>query len=127
MPTPFVRRATSEDIKYFAEELGFDVPPNTVRAFCGGVSGKLIGIGGLARSQGRWIAFCDLLEEARSYKVTIVRIGKRVMNEAEEMGIRYVYANLDPEEKNAFRWMKKLGFEYHPRSKLMRWTNREER
>lgn len=115
---PIIRPATREDIEAFSS-----VPDKpTMKAFVGELDGKIIGIGGLAFSQGRWFVFCDLTEEARRYKVSIAKTARRVMDEAREMGIQFVYADVDETEPNALRWQKSLGFELDERSGfLMRW------
>ena len=110
-----VRPATAEDIKHYS-----DAGP-TFKAWVGEVDGKVVGLSGLVRIQGRWFIFCDLSEEAKKYKITIARNAHRVMNEARKMGIRYVYARIDPGEPRAIAWIATLGFEPDPRSNLYRW------
>jgi N-acetylglutamate synthase-like GNAT family acetyltransferase len=115
-----VRRATREDIEAFSD---MENKP-TVRAYVGEVDGAIIALGGLAFSGGRWIAFCDLTEKARTYKMTIARMGKRIIADAREMGLRFVYASADPNEPSAIRWLTSLGFEPDPRAPtLYRWRS----
>ncbi len=113
-----VRRATREDIDTFSDLKN----KPTIRAYVGEVDGEIVGIGGLAFSHGRWFAFCDLTDKARKYKMTIARMGKRIVDDAREMGLRFVYAEADPKETTAVRWLKSLGFELDPRTTyLYRW------
>lgn len=120
MTHPTIRPASRGDISSFS--LLNDVP--TVKAWCAEIDGTIIGMGGLAFSGGRWFAFINLTEEARPYKMTIMRMAKRTMAEAQHMGIRFVYADADIREPRAVTWLKSLGFELDPRSNhLFRWKN----
>ena len=115
-----VRPATPEDIEEFSD---IQTRP-TARAWVGERDGKIIAMAGFALREGRWIAFCDLTEEARPYKMTIMRTAKKIMNEARAMGIRYVYAEASQFEVGAVRWMQSLGFRLDPRSAyLYRWES----
>ena len=113
-----VRRATAKDIDAFAE---LEQTP-TVIGWVGELDGKIIAVGGLARTAGYWSAFCDLTEEAKPYKYKIARTALRVMKDARARGIHYVYANLDSTKEGSQKWAESLGFELDPRSqKLFRW------
>jgi N-acetylglutamate synthase-like GNAT family acetyltransferase len=115
-----VRVATREDIDAFSDLKN----KPTIRAYVGEVDGEIVAIGGLAFAKGRWFGFCDLREPARKHKMTIARMGKRIMDEAREMGIRFVYANVDPSEPTAERWLTRLGFEPDPRTLVLyRWRS----
>jgi N-acetylglutamate synthase-like GNAT family acetyltransferase len=122
---PVIRKATKQDIDEFADSINVPRASQTVRAWVGEVDGEVLGIGGFARHQGRWIAFCDLKDKARTYKMTIVKTARMIMDEAQKSGIKFAYATVDPEEANAVRWMESMGFERDPRSGvLMRWKRR---
>jgi len=113
-----IRPATKEDIARFSED------PNkpTIRAWCGELDGKIIGLGGFAFSHKRWYAFCDLTEEARPYKMHIMRGAIRAFQAARDTSIKFIYAQADPDERGAVTWMKRLGFEVDPRNpNLYRW------
>src|SRR3972149_732600 len=113
-----VRPATREDIE------GFSDLPNkpTVKAWVGELDGEIVALGGFAFSHGRWFGFVDLKDEARRYKMTIARAAKRIIAEAREQGIKFVYADADPEEPGAVRWLTSLGFTVDPRTAfLYRW------
>lgn len=113
-----IRRATAEDIAAFSNAT--DVPTTIVWA--GELDGEIIGLGGFARNKGRWIAFLDISEKARPYKMTLARAGIRSMQEARKLGFRFVYAAKDEHEPTADRWLRSLGFEIDPKSNsLFRW------
>lgn len=113
-----LRRATREDIEAFSE-----LPSNpTTLAWVGELDGKIVGLAGLARVNGRWMAFCDLEDEARPFKMKIMRQAIRIFREAREKGIRFIYAEPNPDEPGAIKWMTSLGFERDPRApQYYRW------
>lgn len=113
-----VRPATRADIDAFSDMAN----KPTVKAWVGEIDGRIIALAGLSLQGGRWIAFCDLTEEARGHKMTIMRTAKRMMDEARAMGLRYVYAEVSKDEPGAVRWLESLGFRLDPRSQyLYRW------
>lgn len=113
-----IRPATAEDIAAFSDMTN----KPTMRAWVGEIDGRVVAIGGIAISQGRWVGFCDLRKEARAYKMTIARTGWRIMDEARRQGIRFVYAGVDPNEPGAVAWLTRLGFERNPLNpSLYRW------
>lgn len=114
-----VRAATATDIAAFSDMTG----KPTLKAWVGEVDGQIVGLAGFAFSHGRWYAFCDLREAARAHKVAIVRAGLMILAEARRMGIRYLYAEADPKEPGAVRWLTSLGFALDPRTTyLYRWS-----
>ena len=118
----WIRRATKADIDsyQFTKVPVGDMP--TIIAWAGGVEDRVLGFGGLARINGRWIAFCDVMEEGRQYKFTIARTAKRVMQDAKDRGIKFVYADMDAKEDGAKRWAESLGFGLDPRTGILyRW------
>jgi len=112
-----VRRATPTELAALVP--GDDRP--TVKAWVGAVDGRIVGFGGLAFKQGRWIAFCELSEDARRHKRAIVRAGRNVIAEARRDGHRFVYAEADGNEPTARRWLESLGFQPDNRTGLYRW------
>lgn len=115
-----IRPAVAEDMEHFKS---FTNKP-TMLAWVGEENDEIVGIGGVARVKGRWIAFCDFTEKARKHKTKIVRTARMVMNEVAMRGIRYVYAEADLSEPCAVKWMKSLGFTLDPRTQyLYRWKN----
>jgi hypothetical protein len=117
-PKLTVRPATREDIAAFSDLAN----KPTVRAWIGELDGAIISMGGIALVKGRWIAFVDLTEAARPYKMTIARTAIRFLEAARRDGIRFIYAEMDVKEKSAERWVHSLGFSLDPRSQyLFRW------
>ena len=116
--SPTIREATHADVAAFFKKRDLDAP--TFRGWVGELDGRVIGIGGLARlGNGRWFAFLDLADEARPFKMTLMRQAKRTLEEARQMGIRYVYAEMNTAERNAEEWLTRLGFELDPRSQYL--------
>lgn len=113
-----VRRATKEDIDAFSDMTG----KPTLKAYVGEIDGRIVALAGLALDKGRWIAFCDLHEDARPFRMTIARTAKRIMAEARASGVRFIYANMDKDEPGACRWLQSLGFAIdHRIPNLYRW------
>jgi len=118
-----VRRATPAEIAALAP--GDDRP--TMKAWVGVIPGaspgteRIVGFGGLAFRQGRWIAFCELSDEARRHKRAIVRAGRDVMDAARRDGHCFVYAQADADEPMARRWLESLGFQPDNKTGLYRW------
>lgn len=92
-----------------------------MKAWIGTVDGEIVGFGGLAFKQGRWIAFCELTEDARRHKRAIVRAGRGVIAEARRAGHRFVYAQPDGSQPMARRWLESLGFQPDMKTGLYRW------
>jgi hypothetical protein len=112
-----VRRATPAELEVLAPADGRP----TIKAWVGEVDSRIVGFGGLAFKQGRWIAFCELSKEARRHKRAIVRAGRRVMGEARRAGHPFVYAQADRNEPTARRWLESLGFQPDKKTGLYRW------
>ena len=114
-----IRPATGDDIEAFSKLRN----KPTIMAWVGDIDGRIVGIAGFARTGGRWYGFCDMHDEARPYKMKIARAAKRAMQEANRRGIRFIYAQTDPNELGAERWLKSLGFRVDPRTpSLYRWV-----
>jgi hypothetical protein len=113
-----VRNATRADIESYAGRPS----AQTIRAVVGDLDGRIIGIGGMYLQSGRWYAFADLPEEARKYKVHIIRAAVRFLADARRSGVRIVYAVRDEGETGSLKWLTSLGFEIDPRSMIFfRW------
>ncbi len=123
MKTSTVDPATLEDIQLFAK----DAPYPSMKAWTGKVEGKPVALGGLARGRdGRWMIFFDITDEARPYKMMIVKTARMIMSEARKMNLKFVYAMPDCNEPLAMKWLGRLGFEPDTRSGIyMRWKNGE--
>jgi GNAT superfamily N-acetyltransferase len=115
-----IRPATRDDIEAFASIKQWP----SLLAVAGEIDGRIVLLGGLAFMRGRWFAFCELTDEARQHKIAIGRAAKRIFAKAKERGIRFIYAEADPEEPGAVRWLTSLGFTLDPRSGyLYRWES----
>lgn len=112
---PIIRTATLADLAAFYP--GREAP--TLKAWVGVEDGAIIGVGGYAFRDGRWFAFCDLAQAARRYRKALVKTGRKVVEEADLQGIAYLYAERDPEEPGAGRWLASLGFETDPRTEYL--------
>jgi hypothetical protein len=111
-----VRPATEADLKQFAPSF------HSVRAMAMEVDGKVVGIGGVALVNGRWLAFIDALDEAREHGVVAARHIKTFLAQLRKEGVKFVYAARDENEPKAKRLLTWLGFETDPRTlKLVRW------
>jgi hypothetical protein len=113
-----IRPATADDIATFS-----DLPSKpSIRAWVAEQDGKLLGMGGVVFSQGRWLAFVDLTDDLRPHKIAIARTAIRFLAECRRSGIRFIYAEADTKEPGASRWLTSLGFEIDPRKQyLYRW------
>lgn len=112
-----VRPATREDIENWSDAAG----KPTVKAWVGELNGEVIALGGFALDRGRWFGFCDLTDEARQYKMTLMRAAHRAMAAARAQGIRFIYADADADEPRSRDWLKSLGFEPLPDTSIHRW------
>lgn len=118
MGKPIIRPATREDIDAFSSMQN----KPTAKAVCMIIDGRIVALGGFARVKSRWFAFCDLTEEARPYKMHIARTAKRMLDEIKGHGIRFIYAQANPDEPGAVRWLTSLGFVEDRRAdRLYRW------
>ena len=115
---PVIRPATAEDLAKF---YGAGKFASTAIATVGLINGKIVGCGGLAFVGGRTIAFCDFKKSARRYKLAIVKAARDVIAAARRNGVRVMYADLDPNEPGADRWVRSLGFVPTDKPRLYRW------
>ena len=112
-----LRRATTADIA--ARPSKSETP--TMKAWVGEIDGRIVGFGGFARINSRWMAFCELSDEARKHKRAIVRAGRQVIDEARRGGHTFIYAKADEDEPMAKRWLASLGFQPDTKTGLFRW------
>lgn len=85
------------------------------------VRGKIVGCGGVAYVDGRVIAFCDFKPSARKYKISIVKAALKIIGEVRARGCRVMYADIDPDEPGAVRWVTSMGFKPTMKPQLYRW------
>ena len=117
-----IRPATRADIEAYSER----PQSQTIRAIVGDLDGKIIGIGGLAIVRGRYYAFLDLRDEARDYKMHIMRGAMRILSQAKQSGVRFIFAEADQNECKSDAWLRRLGFKPDPRSDhLYQWNKNE--
>jgi hypothetical protein len=81
----------------------------TVKGIAAFVEGELIAVAGFRYMQGSVIAFCDLTDKARPYKVQMHKYALLLMNEAKTRHKRIV-AICDENEPTSARWLARLGF-----------------
>lgn len=125
MPELIVRPVTAEDAPAICQLLGL-TQTVTMKAILGEMDGKLVGAGGLFLVRGRWFAFCDLEQEVRPYKMTIMRTALRIIDDAKQSGVRFIYALVSQTEPGAIAWLTRLGFEPDHRSdRLYRWSAKQ--
>jgi hypothetical protein len=113
-----VRRTTREDIEDYSP---LETNPS-IRAMTFELDDYIIGMGGIARIQGRWLAFFSITDELRPYKITIARAAIRFFAHLRKEGVKFIYADRDPNEPTSERWLESLGFEIDPKSNYFyRW------
>ena len=113
-----VRRATWDDLDSFGK---LNERP-TIKAWCGEVDGRIVGVGGFYLHNGRWVGFCELKDEGRRYKVAFIKAARQAMQDMAEAGHRVIYAEADPNFPMAPRWIESLGFELQETGKY-RWQH----
>ena len=120
-----IRRARRGDLmEYFDGDMENEP---SVQAWVGEKDGEILVVGGIARGgDGRWYGFFDIKDGGRCYNILIARWARDCMALFKKQGVKYIYVALDKDERNAARWLKRLGFHVDPRSlKMHRWKNEE--
>lgn len=116
---PTVRRATVDDFLSF-----YSRPSDaTVVGYVGEIDGEIIGIGGLALSAGRAMAFFDGKQDMAEFKVTLHKTALRVLDDARALGFRRVYAARSEKYPRAERWLTRLGFQPVDGEAVFVWLN----
>lgn len=85
--------------------------PTRVIGFAGKVDGRVIGVGGIAFYPNVRIAFCDVGDEARKYKVSLHRAALMTIEKAKEMGVRRIVVTEERMHEKTPKWLLRLGFE----------------
>ena len=99
-----------------------DLPLPSMRAWIMKDGDVDLALAGLIFNGGRWYIFIEIRPEGRKKPLVVVRAGKIILAEAKMMGIKYIYASQDTEEKNSGKLLKMLGFVDDPRgTPLKRW------
>lgn len=94
--------------------------PATMTAVAARLDGRIIGIGGLYFQHGRAVAFCDIEPEMKRFPVLLHKTALRALRDA-SVRYRYIFATVSRDEKNARRWLERLGFEPLGNSGVMLW------
>lgn len=104
-----VRPARRDDLAAFYGDVR---AAPTVKAAVMVIDGRVCALGGIARRNGRRIAFFDLDEEARRPPVVIGRAARRFLQAQmkERRAPTVIFAEADPDEAGAERWLEVLGF-----------------
>ena len=128
MEKPLIRPATREDLEAFSDMankptvVAWLAELDEISAEGTGVR-SIIAVWGLSYRDGRWVAFFDITPEARKYRVTRVKMGIRLFEEAKNRGIRFIYVRPDPDEPMAIKWLTSLGFKPdHRDDSFLRWS-----
>lgn len=108
MPKPEVRWATPADLDRFYKAHPDYKRDLTVTAMVGEVDGEIVAVGGFAHVRGFLVAFYDMDEKARPYKVSLVKAAKRMIGSVKAQ--RVVLAETSAVEPGAKRWVSSLGF-----------------
>ncbi len=123
LPPIVIRPASREDLAVFYGPRAQHTP--TLNAWVGEAGGRLVGCGGVARINGRRLAFCDLTPAGEHYRLALVRAARMVLaREAERAGESgtTVFAMADPARPTASRFLTWLGFKPDPTMKgRFRW------
>ncbi len=103
-----VRWATPADLTQFYDAHPGHEIRQTQTALVGDLDGEIIAVGGLAHHKGYLVAFYDMDEKARRYKIALVKAGKRMIGSIKPN--RLVLAQADAKEPCACRWIESMGF-----------------
>lgn len=88
-------------------------PAYRARAYVVKKDGEVIGIGGLGFPVGLPVfMWSTITDELRALPITLHKVGKRVVADAQAMGVKTMYATTDEGFAAAERWIGRLGF--HP-------------
>lgn len=86
-------------------------PPYRCLAYAVKKDGRVIGLGGLGfPSKLPVFMWAEITDELRALPVTLHKVGKRVVDEARNMGIKVMFATTEEGFDAAERWIKRLGF-----------------
>jgi hypothetical protein len=100
-----VRQVTRADLDLFYEEVKYP----TVSGYIAILDGKPVALGGLAYAGGYVVAFFDIRDEARPYKLHLMAKMKSVMDEAKQKH-RVIIALPDENEPTSRKLLRTMGF-----------------
>jgi hypothetical protein len=101
-----VRQVTRADLELFYEEVRYP----TVSGFIAILDGEPVALGGLAYVGGYIVAFFDIRDAARPYKLHLMAKMKSVMDEAKAKH-RVIIAVPDENEPTSHKLLRSLGFQ----------------
>lgn len=85
--------------------------PTRVIGFAGKIDGRVIGVGGVAfYPSGVRIAFCEVGDEARKYKISLHRAALMTIEKAKAMGVRRIVVTEERMHEKTPHWLLRLGF-----------------
>ncbi len=103
------RPATRSEVDAFYGQ--YNASDYSLKAWIGLVDGVPAAIGGFCYRGGVIDAFMDIRSDAaRRAKVSIVKAAKAVLADAASNGYRFIYADPDPKEPTAQRFLSRLDF-----------------
>lgn len=85
-------------------------PPVGFRGYVALLGGEPVGVGGVYRTDGLWVAFSEMKDEMRPFIKARARAARLLVNFADRLGVS-VHAVEDPNEPTSPGLLKKLGFE----------------
>lgn len=105
MTRPKIRPATATDFLAF-----FGHPPkNTIKAIVVDIDGKVIGMGGIERHRGFYVAFSDISDDLRARKVVLMKAARAVIDLVKQCPLPVVTIQ-NTEEKTSRNFLTHLGF-----------------
>lgn len=119
---PVIRPATKADLDAYYALHPQQAPRPTVTAWVGYLGDEPIAVGGFAHVGGKLIAFFDEDPKARPFKITLVKAARKMVQTMAAKG-RVMYAQIDPKEPGATRWVKSLGFKETGIADIYQWRD----
>lgn len=89
-----------------------EAAPTRIIGFAGKIDGRVIGVGGVAfYPNGARVAFCDVGDEGRRYKVALHRAALMTILKARAMGVRRLVVPEQGMHEKTPWWLIRLGFD----------------
>ena len=101
-----IRPATKADIDAVVELAN----KPSIRAWVAEIDGRILGMAGIFRHDGRWYGYADMTDEIRGHKMALGRAARRFLAGVDRDGIKYIYAEASPTQPRAVAWLESLGF-----------------
>lgn len=87
--------------------------PYTIKGLAFYIGGNLVGLGGVRRENGVWLAFSDIKKDVNVPAITIWRHARRVVKEIVSEMRAPVYAIVEKQNRLGRKWATGLGFQLH--------------